>query len=264
VSDCVKSIVDRALVIEVPEGDLCEHLASYDSDGDSVMESSDLVKYADAVSEEASREYFHSFIVSSFRHCGVITAKQEKALFHYFDLYNRIHDLDDIIIEGSYQFGKSWKESHTDKWGSELEFEPEYWEKSVLPIIEDGGLFSNHFGLDIHEDFLFKPSDLKLRGLGYQLSLSLYKTLEELGSVEKYSFAGGCTSSKAENEADLTSVPAMLQKSAQEMIESYNRIEEFLDNYDEIECEGKGCPEKDEFQLHNLVKFREKPPEEKE
>jgi len=260
-SGCVKKIVDRALVIELPGGEVCEDLSAYDYDGDDVLEASDLIRCEDSVSESTARSLLHDFVVGAFRHHRFINEKQEKALYHYFDLYNRIDELNKIILDGSQKFGKPWAESHLDKWGWELEFEPKYWEMSVQPVIEGGGLLSNHFGLDEHEGFLLKPSDLKLRGLGYQLSMTLYNTLDDLGDVKKYSFGGGCTSEKAFNEVDIKSMPAMLQKSAKQMLEGYNKIEEFLDGYDEVECEGDGCPDEDEFTIHDLVPFREKPQE---
>ncbi len=262
-SGCVRRIVDRSLVIELPSGDLCKDLSTYDFDGDDVLEASDLIRCEDSVSESSARNLLHDFVVGAFRHHRIINEKQEKALYNYFDLYNRIDELNKIILKGSQKFGKPWAESHINTWGSELEFEPKYWEVSVQPVIEEGGLFSNHFGLDAYEGFLLKPSDLKLRGLGYQLSMALYNTLDDLGGVKKYSFGGGCTSEKAFNEADIKSMPAILQKSAKQMIGIYNEIEEFLNDYNELECEGDGCPDEDEFTIHNLVPFREKPEKKK-
>lgn len=256
--DCVTSIVDRKLVIDVPVGDLCEELSQYDSDDNGILESSDLLKYDAIVSESSAEQLFHSFVVSAFKRNGIINTKQEKAILNYFNLYNWIDELHDVILDGSLKFGKSWKKSHIDTWGSELEFEPKYWEKSVAPVIENGGVFSNQFGLSSYDGFLLKGSDLKLRGLGYQLSLALYNTLDDLGDVKKYEYAGGCSGKKVYNQVDIESIPSILQKSAREMMGIYNEIEAFLDKYDEIECEGDGCPDENEINLHNLVPFEEK------
>lgn len=258
-SECVTSIVDRRLELQVPVGSLCEDLSLYDSDDDAILEVTDLLKYESIVPQDGAQQLFHNFVVRAFRWNGIINEKQKKAVFNYFNLYNWINELHDVILEGSLVFGKPWKDSHIDTWGSELEFEPKYWEKSVAPVIEGGGIFSNQFGLDSYDGFLLKTSDLKLRGLGYQLSLALYNTLDDLGIVRKYEYGGGCSSQKVYNQVDIESIPPILQESAREMMNTYNEIEEFLDKYDEIECEGDGCPEEDEISLHNLVPFQEKP-----
>jgi hypothetical protein len=246
-------------VIEVPPGELCVDLSQYDSDGNDVLESSDLLKDNIIVSESSAEQLFHSFVVSAFKRNKIINTKQEKAILNYFNLYNWIDELHDVIIDGSLKFGNSWKESHIDTWGTELEFEPKYWKKSVAPVIEGGGVFSNQFGLSSYDGFLLKGSDIKLRGLGYQLSLALYNTLDDLGIVKKYEYAGGCSEKKVYNTVDIESIPSILQKSAREMMGIYNEIEAFLDKYDEIECEGDACPDEDEINLHNLVPFQEKP-----
>lgn len=249
---CVTKIIERNLVLDIPESTLCKEFGAFDSNDDGVLESSDLLRFDGLMQEGSTAPAMQSFITTVLSHHGIIQPSLEDSYRSFFNLFNRVYEIHSAVIGRA----DSWQHKHIDTWGREMEFDAAYWKNDVLPLVKDGGLLSNCYGVNLVSGMKGSSSNSNDYGLGHQLSLEMYFTLNNLCGVKKKNYGGGgCSASKMVQEVNVPNLPLIFQGSAQMMMDMYNEVEAFFGRYREVECDADGCPSEDQFALYDSLPF---------
>ena len=224
----VQSIVDRSLVIKISDPKVAEALEPLDRNRDKKITADDFMTALPALPKDAGiMDRLNSFwtwqvhryngtkimqraVALRLVESGLLTFIQSEGLSHFFDLYN------DVIFTRN-RVG-DWTKNNTDTWGSEMEFNRDYWRANVEP------LFNGY-------NFLSNSSDF--------ISQRLYNVLGNLSNVNDSRlqlFSKGCGEHVSGLVVYGSGTPNFLGENIDELAGAVNFINGALKGYRELEC----------------------------
>ncbi|MBN1283431.1 MAG: hypothetical protein JXA24_06650 [Proteobacteria bacterium] len=246
---CVNRIVDRYLEIAVEDEDLGCFLKSHDERAPfRILDRNDFSLH-EGVEGGVASLYFQDVVVDAFVKKGIMEPSKADGIRMFFNLYNKLKMAGKVL--------ERWKENGAvgGLLSSELEFSADYWKHDVVGHLEGAGIFSdsNILGIDIER---IRGSGSS-KGVGYRLGKEFYEVFDNLCGMAKIGGGGGCAERKSYLKTDTGRMPEILRGQAREAVAMYNGIVEFLGQYRDIECEGDGCPDKDEFKVYRLTRVED-------
>ncbi|MBI2345542.1 MAG: hypothetical protein HYV03_01340 [Deltaproteobacteria bacterium] len=219
----VTHIIDGALRIDLIDPAEAEALEYLDTNGDQIISPEDFLDDSRLASVSGARlqQVFSENVAAALSGEWALNPFQHKGLVRFFSLYTQVKSFDAVTTE--------WAWQKTNYGCCELEFAPDYWGNSVLPMIDAWGEFA--------------PESLTA------MAYDMYSTVYYLAGmdipakdVQLPSGWMGCGETYISALAlPMADVPASLRAPLWEMMGAYGRSALWLLQYKQIECEGVGC-----------------------
>ncbi len=239
----INKVVDGALTLEVKDEKLQRALNVLNTNGDDQITVDDFVEanqHAEYVGEDVWREVMRHAVADVYVKAGAIHEDQREGFIGFLLLYNDMITANRAVTE--------WKENSTDTWGSEMEFKSDYYVSHVLPFIANNGVLSKGGS---RLNYASRSAGMMGLGLGVDF-LYVLRGLSQQHIESPPIFGKGCGGFVRGFKFNEGKIPNILKSKMEKVYQMYTGIRFLLGGYRDVECEGEGCPELDEFSIYML------------